>query len=151
VATPPRSLLESATARGRVIRQGDIVCIIMDGGGAMVVPSQEYLQASKWAQSKPPSGNLLTDRARFLDKITSLVSRPGSLQATRGNDKALEKLARAMQHSGYDLSEWTLPPELKNPPPLGAPTEPARKRSAEASAEDPAAPADSATEPEPPA
>lgn len=121
-----RNLFEAATARGRLIRQGDIACIVMDGAGAMVVPSQDLLQAQKWAQSRPPSGNMLTDRARFLDKITALVSRPGSIQATRGNEKQIERLARAMQQAGYDLNEWTLTPEMKNLPPLGS-AEPVRR------------------------
>lgn len=137
MAQPPRNLFDAATARGRVIRQGDIACVIMDGAGAMVVPTQELMLAQKWAQSKPPSGNLLSDRARFLDKISALVSRPGSVQATRGNDKQLERLARAMQQQGYDLSEWTLPKELKNPRPLGA-ADPAPKPKAPQDAAEPA-------------
>ena len=114
-AKPPRTLFESATSRGRIVRQGDLACIVMDGGGAVVVSSQDLVLAQKWAQSRPPSGNLLTDRGRFLDQISVLISRPGSQQPTRGNDRQIERLARSMKQAGYDLSEWQLPPEMKTP------------------------------------
>lgn len=114
MATQARNLFDAATARGRVIRQGDIACVIMDGHGAVVVPMQDFQQAQKWAQSRLPTANLLSDRARFLDQFATLISRPGSVQATRGNDRQLERLAKAMLGAGYDLGEWTLPAELKN-------------------------------------
>lgn len=113
MATQPRTLFESATQRGRIIRQGNITTIIMDGNGAVIVDIQDFQQARKWAQSKMPTANLLTDRARFLDQFPALVSRPGSVQATRGSQKPLEKLVKEMLASGMDLNEWTLPMELK--------------------------------------
>ncbi|MGH8518947.1 MAG: hypothetical protein ACREUE_15970, partial [Panacagrimonas sp.] len=98
------------------------VCIVMDGAGAVIVFMQEFVGAQKWAQSRVPTANLLSDRARFLDQFTTLISRPGSVQATRGNDRQLEKLVRGMLGVGYDLAEWMLPVELKTighakPPP----------------------------------
>jgi hypothetical protein len=113
MAQKPRTLFEAATARGRVIRQGEIASIVMDGAGAVIVFMQEFIGAQKWAQSRVPTANLLSDRARFLDQFSVLISRPGSMQATRGNDRNLEKLAKAMLGAGYDLAEWTLPVELK--------------------------------------
>lgn len=110
-----RTVWESVTSRGRIIRQGDIVCLIFDGGGSLVVSALEFAQAQKWANSKPPTGNMLTDRARFLDQISALVSRPNSMQPTRGNDQAVERIARGMRGAGYDLGEWTVPPEMKDP------------------------------------
>ncbi len=113
------NLFESATSRGRVIRQGDIVQIVIDGGGALVTTAQDFRVAQKWAQSKPASGNLVTDRGRLFEQLGSLVSRPGTIVQTRGNAKQLEQLARLMRQGGYDLGEWMLPPELKqnHPPP----------------------------------
>ena len=113
MATQARNLFEAATGRGRVLRQGNIACIIMDGNGAVVTYMQDFAQARKWAQSKLPTSNLLSDRARFLDQFQVLVSRPGSIQATRGNQQQLEKLVKEMLAGGYDLSEWTLSAELK--------------------------------------
>ena len=112
--SPARNLFEAATARGRVIRQGDLACIVMDGSGAIVVPQQDLIQAQKWAQSRPPTNNLLSDRARFLDQFQVLIARPGSVQSTRGNERQLERLARAMLAAGYDLAEWVLPIELRD-------------------------------------
>lgn len=114
MASAARNLFEAATSRGRVLRQGEVACIVMDGGGSMIVFAQELMGAQKWAQSRLPTSNLLNDRARFLDQFTVLVSRPGSLQSTRGNDRQLEKMAKAMLGAGYDLAEWTLPPEIKS-------------------------------------
>lgn len=130
MAQQARNLFESAIGRGRLIRQGDVACIVMDGAGASIVEMQDLLRAQRWAQSKPGSGNLLSDRGRFLDQFTVLVSRPGSQQATRGNAYQLERLARSMRQAGYDLSDWTLPPELKDPAhwiPASGDTEPAKK------------------------
>lgn len=115
-----RSLYESATARARVIRHVDIVCMVFDGAGAMVMPMQDFVQAQKWGSSKPASGNALSDRGRFLEQIPALVSRPGSIASTRGNPRQLETLARSMRAAGYDLGEWMLPPEIRNPPPPAA-------------------------------
>lgn len=131
MAQEPRTLFEAATKRGRVIRQGEIASIVMDGAGAVIVFMQEFVGAQKWAQSRVPTSNLLSDRARFLDQFSTLVSRPGSVQTTRGNDRQLEKLVRAMLAVGYDLAEWTLPAELKSighgKPPPTAPQAPREK------------------------
>lgn len=113
---PTISLYESATKRARVVRQGEIVCYIVDGGGAMVMTTQDFVQAQKWANAKPASGNMLTDRARFLEQVPALIARPGSMLPTRGHERYIERLARAMRQAGYDLNEWQLPPELKRPP-----------------------------------
>lgn len=123
-----RNLFESATSRGRVIRAGDIVCIVMDGAGAVIVPTMDFVQAQKWAQSKTPSANLLTDRARFLDQFTVLVSRPGSIQATRGNDRQLAHIATGMAAAGYALAEWSLPLQLRRVNTSHAPDAPQRRK-----------------------
>lgn len=107
------TLLESAQSRMRTIRQGDLAQLVADGGGAMVVPMIELLQAQKWAQRKASSGNMLTDRTRFLEQVATLISRPGSLLPTKGHHKAIEALAKQMMQAGYDINEWTLPPELR--------------------------------------
>ncbi|WP_420465874.1 hypothetical protein [Panacagrimonas sp.] len=141
MAAVARNLFESATGRGRVLRQGDLACIVMDGHGAVVVPTQDLVQVQKWAQSRPPSSNLLSDRARFLDQFQVLVSRPGSIQGTRGSSRPLERLVRTMLAAGYDLGEWTLPVEFRD---LG------KAKTADATAAaSPTAQADSPTTPDP--
>lgn len=107
------NLYEALTRRGRVIRQGELVQIVIDGGGAMVAASADFRSAQKWAQTKPASGNVVSDRGRFFERIEALVSRPGSMLPTRGNRKQIEHLARLMKQGGYDLGEWMLPAEIK--------------------------------------
>jgi hypothetical protein len=109
-----KTVFESAMSKARIARQGDITMVIIDGGGAMVVPTMEYNQAYRWAMSKPATGNPLTDRGRFFDKITTVVSRPGSFIGTRGHDKAIATLAKAMKAAGFDLNDWSLAPEIKD-------------------------------------
>lgn len=108
------SLFESAVSRARVIRQGDIVQVVIDGGGAFVTFTQEFHQAQKWAAAKPATGNMVSDRGRLFEQIGTLVSRPGSMVSTRGHGKYVEALVRAMNQAGYEISEWMLPPELKS-------------------------------------
>jgi hypothetical protein len=102
------SLFETATSKGRVIRQGEIVQLVMDGAGALVCGAQDFMVAQKWAMSRTGSGNQVTDRGRFLDKIEVLVSRPNSFVSTRGNSVSIERLAKAMKQAGYDLKEWNI-------------------------------------------
>lgn len=110
-----KTLFESFSSRARVAKQGNIAMIVVDGGGAMIVPMDEFMVAHKWAQSKPASGNAVSDRGRFLEQFTVMVSRPGSFAGTRGNQRQLYKLAKQMLAAGHDLGEWMLPPELKGP------------------------------------
>jgi hypothetical protein len=112
-----RTLFESATMRARVVRHIDIVCLIVDGGGAMIVPLADFMQNQKWASARIASGNLMNDRGRFIERLSVLVSRPGSIASTRGNPRQIAAVAKSMRAAGYDLSEWALPPEIKNPPP----------------------------------
>ncbi len=102
------SLYDSATANGRVIRQGDIVQVVMDGAGALVCTAQDFSTAQKWAMSRTSSGNKVTDRGRFLDKIEVLISRPNSFVSTRGSSVPIERLGKAMKQAGYDLKEWNI-------------------------------------------
>lgn len=108
-----QNLFEAATTQARVVKQGDLVQIVIDGGGALVTTLEEFAQARKWAERKAASGNRVTDRGRFFEQIGTLISRPGTQAATRGNVKAVEGLARKMKVGGYDIGEWALPPELR--------------------------------------
>jgi hypothetical protein len=111
-----RTLFESATQRARIIRHLDIVCFIVDGGGAMIVPTADFVQTQKWAAARIASGNPINDRGRLIERWLVLVSRPGSIAQTRGNPRQLQAIARSMLAAGYDLGEWALPQEIKNPP-----------------------------------
>lgn len=102
------SLYETATNKGRVIRQGEIVQVVMDGAGAFVCGAQEFMIAMKWGMSRTGSGNVTTDRGRFIEKIEVLISRPNSFVATRGSSVPIERLAKTMKQNGYDLKEWNI-------------------------------------------
>lgn len=146
-----KTLFESVASRGRIAKQGDVVMIVIDGGGAMCVALDEFITAQKWAQAKPSSGNIVSDRGRFLEQFQVMVSRPGSFAGTRGNQRQLYKMARAMRGAGHELSEWMLPPELKGPK-LKDPDELQRKPKAEDDAGvEPDAPVDDAPAGDPPA
>ncbi|MEQ1439603.1 hypothetical protein AAG565_09580 [Fontimonas sp. SYSU GA230001] len=108
-----QNLFEAATAQARVVKQGDLVQVVIDGGGAFVTTLEEFSQARKWAERKAASGNRVTDRGRFFEQIGTLISRPGTQAATRGNIRTLEGLARKMKAGGYELGDWGLPPELR--------------------------------------
>jgi len=102
------SLYDVATHNGRVIRQGEIVQVVMDGAGAFVCAAQDFQIAQKWAMSRTGSGNKVTDRGRFIEKIEVLISRPNSFVSTRGSSVPVERLAKAMKQAGYDLKEWNI-------------------------------------------
>lgn len=108
-----KTLFEAFSQRARCAKQGNVVMIVVDGGGATVVYTDEFLGAQKWANSKLSSGNVVTDRGRFLEQFQVMVARPGSFCSTKGNDRQLFKMAKAMRAAGHDLGEWALPPELK--------------------------------------
>ena len=102
------SLYDSAVGNGRVIRQGEIVQVVMDGAGAFVCAAQDFSVAQKWAMSRTGSGNKVTDRGRFIEKIEVLISRPASFVSTRGSSVPQERLGKQMKQAGYDLKEWNL-------------------------------------------
>lgn len=113
MATQQKTLFEGFIYRARVVKQGDIAMIVMDGGGALIVAMDEYVTANKWAQSKMSSGNMVTDRGRFLDQFTYMVARPGSFLGTKGNDRQLYRLVKAMRAAGHGMDDWMVPTELK--------------------------------------
>lgn len=108
-----QNLFEAATMQARIVKQGDLVQVVIDGGGAFVTTLEDFTQARKWAERKASSGNRVTDRGRFFEQIGLLISRPGTQAATRGTTKAVEGLARKMKAGGYDIGDWALPPELR--------------------------------------
>ena len=106
------SLYDMATGKGRVIRQGEIVQVVMDGAGAFVCAAQDFMVAQKWAMSRTGSSNAVTDRGRFIEKIEVLIARPNSFVSTRGSSVPVERLAKAMKQMGYDLKEWGVSMEV---------------------------------------
>lgn len=112
MATNTKNLYETAVGNGRVIRQGEIVQVVMDGAGAFVCASQDFSIAQKWAMSRTGSSNKITDRGRFIEKIEVLISRPNSFVSTRGSSVPIIRLAKTMKQMGYDLKEWNIARDL---------------------------------------
>lgn len=133
------TLFQAATTGGRVIKQPQLVQFIVDGNGAMVTTAQEFYQVEKWANARFGSGNRLSDRGRFIEQIQTLVARPGSFTSTKGSTKPLEDLCKMMKAGGYDLAEWSLPPELKDLGNSAKAKPPQPKKSTPASDESPEA------------
>lgn len=129
------SLYEMAASKGRVIRQGEIVQMVMDGAGAFVCTAQDFTIAQKWGMSRTGSGNIVTDRGRLLDKIEVLISRPNSFVSTRGSSVPIERLAKAMKQQGYDLKEWNIARDVIELIEKRPGQEPAKKAAPEAPAE----------------
>ena len=125
------SLYEMAASKGRVIRQGEIVQMVMDGAGAFVCSAQDFTIAQKWGMSRTGSGNIVTDRGRLLDKIEVLISRPNSFVSTRGSSVPIERLAKAMKQAGYDLKEWNIARDVIELIEKRPGQEPAKKAAAE--------------------
>lgn len=113
---PDPKLLDSALTRLQVSRFAELVHLVMPGEGALIVPSDDYNVAHKWAQRRHSTGSAMRDRALLLEKLDTVIARSGSLVSTRGSRRPLEKLVQAMRSAGFSPEEWSLPPDLKSPP-----------------------------------
>jgi hypothetical protein len=112
---PPKNMFDNGMSRSRISKQGLLTQIVIDGAGAMIIETAEFASVEKWAKTKNSTGSLTTDRNRFFERVTTVISRPGSLVTTRGSEKQLISLARLMKGAGLDVNEWNLAPEIRNP------------------------------------
>ncbi|HUS24770.1 MAG TPA: hypothetical protein VM369_07465 [Candidatus Binatia bacterium] len=112
------TLLQSALQRLRVTRSGGITQLVVDGQGAALVPTADFSPVQKWAHSRTAAPNALQSMQRVIDKLEVVIVRPGTtFAATRGSAKPLGDLLKMMKSSGFDINEWAIPNEVKNPPP----------------------------------
>ena len=110
-----KALYESALRRAQIHRVGDITEIVFDGAGAVATATLDYKTAERWAMARMPSGNMIRDRGSFLERLeTCIVRRGTSVTSTHGSSKPLVDLAKTMKKAGLNLSEWALPPEVKD-------------------------------------
>lgn len=107
------TLFESAAGTLRISKHGRLMQLVADGNGACVVLDMDYQTAQKWAASRTSAGSAQNDRNKFLEQLPTLIARPGSFVSTRGNSKMLEDMVRLMLSSGFDLNDWSLPPDVK--------------------------------------
>ena len=110
-----KNLHDSALRRAQIHRVGEVTEIVFDGAGAVATMSLDYKTVERWAMARMPSGNPIRDRTSFLERLeTAIVRRGTSVTSTHGSRKPLLSLAQAMKKAGLNLSEWSLPPEVKD-------------------------------------
>jgi hypothetical protein len=114
VAEKELTMLQSALQRLRISRNGQCTMLVVDGQGAAVVPTMDFSTVQKWAQSKASAPNANQSMMKILDKLEVAITRPGTtFAATRGSPKYVADLARQMISAGFDINEWSLPPDVK--------------------------------------
>jgi hypothetical protein len=110
------TMLQSACQKLRISRSRDLTLLVVDGQGAALVPTQDFMAAEQWAKAKTAAPNAMQSLAKVMEKLDNVITRPGTTFAsTRGTTKALENLVRAMKSAGYDLKEFAVPLELLKP------------------------------------
>jgi len=108
------TMFQSATQRLRISRSGQCTMLVVDGQGAAVVPTADFSVVQKWAQSKTAAPNAFMSMTKILDKLEVAIARPGTTFATtRGSPKYVVDLAKQMISAGFDINEWSLPPDAK--------------------------------------
>jgi hypothetical protein len=115
MAKPQLTLFQSACGKLRVSRMGAITMLVVDGQGAALVLTADFSPVEKWAKAKPQGPNASIDMMKIMEKLDVLVARPGtSFASTRGSNKPLEAVVKAMKAAGIDPKEYQLPPELRD-------------------------------------
>ncbi|MGH8459256.1 MAG: hypothetical protein ACRESV_07890, partial [Nevskiales bacterium] len=109
----PVTLYDSLFKAGAVSRMGDITLMRFDGFGAVVTNSQTFNHAASWAKARQATPNKERNRSMFLDRIDVLITRCGTALLTRGSNKPLVDLTKAMASGGMDLMEWNVPLAVK--------------------------------------
>jgi hypothetical protein len=109
MAAKAANLYAAVTQSGSVVRLGEITILRMDGAGAVAVPTISFTVTARWASGRPASGIPQRDRMQFLDRFELFLARPSSMVQTRGSAKPLYDLLKAMERSGLDIHEWSIP------------------------------------------
>jgi hypothetical protein len=112
---PPRPvpLYDSLFKAGAVSRMGEITVMRFDGFGAVVAPTQTFMQAATWSKSRNAGPNKERNRNMVLDRMDTFITRVGTPLLTRGSNKPLTDLAKAMASGGLDMMEWNVPLAVK--------------------------------------
>lgn len=99
------------SAGGRVTRAGDMAVVYMQGA-AFATSAQEFQQAQQWARSKPGHDIPHRDRQAFIARFETIIGRNGSGIATKGGNKVLSRIVKAMEQMGLTVDDWMIPPNL---------------------------------------
>ena len=99
------------SAGGRVTRAGDMAVVYMQGA-AFATSAQEFQQAQQWARAKPGHEIPHRDRQAFIARFETIIGRNGSGIATKGGNKVLSRIVKAMEQMGLTVDDWMIPPNL---------------------------------------
>lgn len=113
------NLFKSAMRGVELIRKGELVELRVKGV-SLCVSNTELFRKQQWASARPGVGNPSTDRKRLFAAFETVIAQAGSGIATRGNEKALLDLAKAMKLAGLPMEQWGLDKSVMDqlyPPP----------------------------------
>lgn len=105
------SMMDNVLSGGRVSRAGDLAVVYLQAC-AFATTSQDYQQVQQWARSKTGSDVPNRDKAAFIARFETIIGRNGSGIATKGSNKVLAKMVKAMEQMGLTPEDWMIPPNL---------------------------------------
>lgn len=107
-----KSIMDNVLSNGgRVTRAGDLAVVYMQSG-AFASTVQDFQQAQQWARSKPGHEIAHKDRQAFIARFETIIGRNGSGIATKGGNKVLSRIVKAMEQMGLTVDDWMIPDNL---------------------------------------
>ena len=107
-----KSIMDNVLANGgRVTRAGDLAVVYMQAA-SFATTAQDFQQAQQWARSKPGHEIPHKDRQAFIARFETIIGRNGSGIATKGSNKVLSRVVKAMEQMGMTVDDWMIPKNL---------------------------------------
>ena len=107
-----KSIMDNVlSAGGRVTRAGDLAVVYMQAA-SFATTAQDFQQAQQWARSKPGHEVPHKDRQAFIARFETIIGRNGSGIATKGSNKVLSRIVKAMEQMGLTTDDWMIPKNL---------------------------------------
>lgn len=107
-----KSVMDNVLANGgRVSRAGDLAVVYLQGC-AFATTAVDFQQVQQWARSKPGHELPHKDRQAFIARFETIIGRNGSGIATKGSNKVLSRIAKAMEQMGLTVEDWMIPENL---------------------------------------
>jgi hypothetical protein len=107
-----KSIMDNVlSAGGRVTRAGDLAVVYMQGC-SFATTAADFQQAQQWARSKPGQELVHRDRQAFIARFETIIGRNGSGIATKGGNKVLSRIVKAMEQMGLTVDDWMIPANL---------------------------------------
>ena len=107
-----KSIMDNVLANGgRVTRAGDLAVVYMQGS-AFATTAVDFQAAQQWARSKPGHELPHKDRQVFIARFETIIGRNGSGIATKGSNKVLQRVVKAMEQMGLTVDDWMIPDNI---------------------------------------